>query len=141
MTVRRAFAVVMLVTAGLLAGCGGGDDDPAATPPATTAATSEPAYLTADDTVRVAEINLALAQYCVAVIGGDAPGAGLQDEVLEGVDELIALTRQDPEALVQFGDDPPLTMRQYLGDAASTLDNGSCAPSLAAEIDRALATL
>ncbi len=139
----RALPAIVVALTALAAGCGGGDEEPAAaTAPAETVATTVgPRVLDALDTVRVAEINLAFAEYCVAVLGGELPSPELQDQVVLGVDELIAVARRDPDAIVEVGDGGGVTMRQYLGDAASILDNGDCASDQARQLDRALDSL
>lgn len=60
-------------------------------------------------------------------------------DLLESKDAVIALARENPDAVYETTDGERTTMRQVLSDAASTLQGSH--PDLAAELDRAVATL
>jgi len=109
------FVVVSLAAIlGLAAGCGGGDT----------------ATLTPDQAVTVAGFNAD-----VAFVNLDGSSYG---DLLESMDAVIALAREDPDAIYEV-EGEQRTMRQVLSDAASTLQASN--PDLAAELDRAVGTL
>lgn len=119
---RRILAPVVaaLATFGtlvfLLAGCGGGGSS----------------HLAVQDSATVAGFRLDVARTVV-----DGSGYG---DLLESTDAVIALARDDPQAVYQpESTDPALTMRQVLSDAAADL--GPYQPDLAAKLDRAVQTL
>lgn len=110
--------VVLAVTVFVLAataGCGGGDSE---------------ATLNADQAVVVAGFNAD-----VAFVNLDGSSYG---DLLDSMDEVIALARENPDAIYE-GTDGKVTMRQVLSDAASTLQPSQ--PDLAAQLDRAVETL
>ncbi len=129
---RGKLTVALLATtlAGTLAGCG---ETVTTTVTATVTAPAQ-ARLNEDQTVRVAEIDVAIARYCVK--GVEATGPQIR-AVIRGVDELIAMFRNDPDALYAVRGDA-VTMREHLADKASQLE--ACdTPTAAKQIDRALA--
>ena len=111
-------AVAVMVSAGLLIGCGGdggGEVDVLDRP-----------------LVSSFKANAALVSF------GADPRGDYRAELLSTVDDLIALAREDPDAIYE-GVDGPVTMRQVLSDAATELQ--SAEPDLAAQLDRAVETL
>jgi len=97
------------------AGCGGGGE----------------ATLNPDQAVTVAGFNAD-----VAFVDLDGGSYG---DLLDSMDAVIALARENPDAVYETTDGERTTMRQVLSDAASTLQGSH--PDLAAELDRAVATL
>ena len=91
--------------------------------------------LPATDAVRLAEARLAMAGYCVDYISGSHHSS--VRKYLRGLDTIIAIYRQAPEAIDRFRDQS-LSMRQILSDEAAHLEGCGLAHD-AAELDRVLA--
>lgn len=82
-------------------------------------------------------------QYTVAKFRADVATTVLDssgyESLLDSMDEVIALAREEPGAVYEDSAGQKLTMTQVLSDAASDLQ--PYRPEMAAELDRAVQTL
>ena len=128
---RRAFVVLLtvLVIVFVATGCPQKASEDTTTTSSTTSTTADP-YLTPDERATVAGFELHVA---ATVLDGSMYG-----ELLKFIDQVIALARAKPDHIYEHPKGER-SMRQVLGDAASSLDGYR--PKLMRQLERAIDSL
>lgn len=137
MRARAAACALALVIAISAAACGDSGEEPAAI-----TVSGDPTKLTADERDALDRDETAIAGYCRAralslTNPGKRPTVGQQARALEGVDAMLALAGQKPNAEVR----PGVELSLYLGDFAENLEGSNCDPQIVTRLDEGLVQL
>lgn len=134
---HRALLIV-LVAAGVAAGCHEQEPETAAPP----ADAGPPPRLTAAErrALRVAEgrIETHCVQIARSIVDRDArPSPAEEARAFAAADDFIALARAKPTAELDVGQD----LRLFLGDVIENLEGANCDPRMIARLEKGLSTI